>query len=221
MSLHTRCVVGICANEKRFPDKMIKHSNVQGDVKMHKLPVDNERKRAWIAQVSKERKDFQPPKKFFVCSNHFVDGKPSKEHPDPTLFLTISTNTAPTTKKKRQLFPRSRKMLNVEEPYSSNNFSYTEIVFESNMAEPQIKVKETMTDDYQESVPMRFCQLTRESDVLFYTGLENTRIFQTVFNYLQKKTSVMTYWDGSKKPLKPRKGLGSIELTEVSIRVKK
>ena len=36
------------------------------------------------------------------------------------------------------------------------------------MAEPLIKDKETMTDDYQESVPMRFCQLTRESDVVFY-----------------------------------------------------
>ena len=103
-------------------------------------------------------------------------------------------------------------MLNVEEPCSSNNLADTEIVFESNMAEPLIKDKETMTDDYQESVPMRFCQLTRKSDVLFFTGLENTRIFQTLFNYLQKKVSVMAYWGGSKKTLKPR--YGSIELTE-------
>ena len=99
MPLHSRCVVRVCDNDKRFPDKMIKHSNVQGDIKLHKLPVNNERKRAWIAQVSKVRKDIQPPKNFFVCSNHFAHGKPSKEHPDPTLFLTISTNTAPTPKK--------------------------------------------------------------------------------------------------------------------------
>ena len=52
--------------------------------------------------------------------------------------------------------------------------------------------------------------------MLFFTGLENTRIIQTLFNYLQKKASVMTYWDGNKKTLKPRnrKGSGSIELTE-------
>ena len=62
-------------------------------------------------------------------------------------------------------------MLNVEETCSSNNFGDTKIIFESNMAEVLIKDKETMTDDYQESVPMRFCQLTRESDVLFLTGL--------------------------------------------------
>ena len=78
---------------------MIKHSNVKGDIKMHKLLINNERKRAWIAQVSKERKDFQPPKTFFVCSDHFVDGKSSKEHPDSTLFLKISTNTTPISKK--------------------------------------------------------------------------------------------------------------------------
>ena len=86
MPLHSRCIVGVCDNDKQFSDKKIKHSNVQGDITMHKLPVNNERKRAWIAQVSKGRKGFQPLKNFFVCSNHFVDGKPSKEHPDPTLF---------------------------------------------------------------------------------------------------------------------------------------
>lgn len=77
-----------------------------------------------------------------------------------------------------------------------------------------IKDKETMTDNHQESVPMRFCQLTRESGVLFFTELENNRIFQKLFNYLQTKSSVMTYWDGNKKTLRPRKGSGSTELTE-------
>ena len=48
----------------------------------------------------------------------------------------------------------------------------------------------------------------------FFTRLENTRIFQTLFNYLQKKASVVTYRDGSKKTLKPRKGSGNIKLTE-------
>ena len=80
------------------------------------------------------------------------------------------------------------------------------------MTEPRIKDKETMAGDYQESVPIRFCQLTH--DVLFFTGLENTRIFQTLFNYLQRKASLMTYCNDSKNTLKPRKGSRSIELTE-------
>ena len=70
MPLHSRCVVGICDNDKRFPNKMVKHSYVQGDIKIHKLPVNNQIKRAWIAQVSKERKDFQPPK-FFLFVKSF------------------------------------------------------------------------------------------------------------------------------------------------------
>ena len=104
-------------------------------------------------------------------------------------------------------------MFNVEEPCSSDNFDDTE-VFESSMTEPLIKDKETITGGYQEGVPMKFCQLTRESDVLFFTGLENTRIYISNTNYLQKKASVMTYWDDSKKTLKPRKGCDSIELTD-------
>ena len=83
-------------------------------------------------------------------------------------------------------------MFNVEEPCSSNNFDDTEI-FESNVAEPLTKDKETMTDEYQEIVPMRFCQLNHESNVLFFTGLKCTRMFETLFSYLQKKACVMTY----------------------------
>ena len=71
------------------------------------------------------------------------------------------------------------------------------------MAVPVIKDKKTMTDEYQESVSMRFFQLTREGDVLVFTGLEN---------WTKKK--VMTYSDGSKTTLNPRKGSGSIELTK-------
>ena len=96
-------------------------------------------------------------------------------------------------------------MFDVEESSCSNNFNDTEIVFESDMAEPLIKDKETMTDDCQGSVLMRFGQLTCKSNVLVFTGLENTRIFQTLLNNLQKKASVMTYWDGSKKNFKAHK----------------
>ena len=65
MPLHSRCIVEVYDHDKRFPNRMIKHSNVQGDIKMHKLRVNTERKRkiAWIAQVSKGRKGFQPSKK--------------------------------------------------------------------------------------------------------------------------------------------------------------
>ena len=67
--------------------------------------------------------------------------------------------------KKKTPFPRSMKIVNVEKPCSSNNFGITEIVFHNNMTKALIKDKEAMTDDYQESVPVRSCKLTRENDV--------------------------------------------------------
>ena len=36
MEKHSRCVIGICDNNKRYPELRKKHSNVDGDI-MHKL----------------------------------------------------------------------------------------------------------------------------------------------------------------------------------------
>ena len=38
MQVHSQRVVGVY--DKRFPDKMIKHSNVQDDIKIHKITVN-------------------------------------------------------------------------------------------------------------------------------------------------------------------------------------
>ena len=49
----------------------------------------------------KGREDFEKPKHFKVCSNHFLEGKSTKCNPDPILFLKISTNTMPAPTKPR------------------------------------------------------------------------------------------------------------------------
>ena len=36
-------------------------------------------------------------------------------------------------------------------------------------------------------IPMKFCQLTREADVRFFTGLDGTKIFKVLFEHVQKK----------------------------------
>ena len=64
------------------------------------------------------------------------------------------------------------------------------------------------------SLPMTFCQITRESDVRTFTGLNGTEIFQAVFNLLKKKAAVMTYWDDSKKTFRLKKRLSSVQVTE-------
>ena len=75
-------------NDKRYMECFMKHSNVTVKLNFHKLPVDPARRAAWICQV--------------LCSNHFIDGKPTKENPDPIYIIAdrnneLSGNT--TTKK--------------------------------------------------------------------------------------------------------------------------
>ena len=54
-----------------------------------------------IKLVSKGRSNFVVPNSVFVCSNYSLDGRPINLHSGPALFLTISSNTVPTTPKKR------------------------------------------------------------------------------------------------------------------------
>ena len=100
MGKDDRCVMGSCNNDKRYPERFIKHSNVSGALIMQKLPVDNDLRSVWIHNIRKGRMEFTVPKNCFVCSNHFVDGKPTKENPSPTLFLTASMNVKGTPDKK-------------------------------------------------------------------------------------------------------------------------
>ena len=87
---------------------MIVYSNVKDrNIVFCKLPVNEERQKACIHAVSKGREDFEKPKYFKACSNHFLQGKPTKCNLNPTLFLKISTNTLPTPTKPRPL-PRKR-----------------------------------------------------------------------------------------------------------------
>ena len=118
--VNDRCVIGVCNNDKRYPDRMEIHSNVKsGKLSFHKIPKNEERRKAWIHAISKGRKEFETPKYCKICSNHFVDGCPTKENPDPTLFLTASMNVQGTPDKKlsrpppkiRKLFQNHNRLL--------------------------------------------------------------------------------------------------------------
>ena len=118
-----KCVVGCCDNDKRYRDRMVIHSNVtSGKLVFYKIPVNEERLKAQIYAVSKGREALDPPKNFKVCSNHFIDGKPTQSNPDLTLFLTISTNTLPTPNKKRP--PPKPRLLNVKPPKEKQRLKY-------------------------------------------------------------------------------------------------
>ena len=56
MGKHCRCVIDICDNDMQYPELHKKHSNVDGDIILHKLPKDGVVKAAWIKTILKGRK---------------------------------------------------------------------------------------------------------------------------------------------------------------------
>ena len=56
MGKHFRCVIDICDNDMQYPELHKKHSNVDGDIIMHKLPKDGAVKASWINIILKGRK---------------------------------------------------------------------------------------------------------------------------------------------------------------------
>ncbi len=68
-------------------------NNKKNDVdefKFHIFPKDEEQCELGAKQVSKGRRDFKFYSYSTVCSNHFAKGKPTYDHPYPTLYLSES-----------------------------------------------------------------------------------------------------------------------------------
>ena len=64
---------------------------------------NNERRRIWITKLKREttkKKPWEPGQSDMVCSDHFVDGLPTFENPDPTVHLGYEP---PVKKVRRQL----------------------------------------------------------------------------------------------------------------------
>lgn len=229
MGKHTRCVIGVCDNDNRYPERMIKHSNVKGNIVMHSLPKDKDVRAAWVHQILKGRKDITSerdlPKNCHVCSIHFFDGKPTKENPVPTLFLTVSTNTLPTPKSRR---PHKRstsecqksteikkKLFEIGSPFEEH--SYCALNPEGSLNEIGSLTKDigcNTEDQEPEPIPVQFAHITRECDVCTFTGLEGPEMFKAIFYLLKPKAAIMNYWDGQKKTLRLRKRASSVELAQ-------
>ena len=75
-----------------------------------------------------------------MCSNHFIDGKPTQSNPDPTLFLTISTNALPTPSKK--IPPPKPILLIVKSPKEKKRLKY-----DDEIASKQIVASSTVAEN--------------------------------------------------------------------------
>ena len=94
-----RCWVAGCNNDQRYPKQLIIKSHVIERLTWHYFPTDEEKRKRWAEMVSKGRENFNPGVATFVCSNHFLDRKPTMNHPCPALFLTVRDRKPPAKRK--------------------------------------------------------------------------------------------------------------------------
>lgn len=121
MGKHNRCCVGPCDNDKRYPEKYIIHSNVTSrKIVFHKFPTNEQNRKLWTSQVLRGRKDWVPGNYTYVCSNHFINGKPTSNNPVPTLFMSGPANATNPTKYLRKPPTKRQKLeLNEQKPSCS------------------------------------------------------------------------------------------------------
>lgn len=141
-----------------------------------------------------QKKDWSPGN--HTCSNHFIDGKPSKINPSPTLFMSVPANPLTPTKRRS---PRKRAFVAYDQ-VSSSYVEESSAHNQNNTDNEQIIIDKmgNMSTQTDHVVHINL-QLSREADVRFYTGFDSNEMFQLIFDYVKVKASLMTYWDGSKK----------------------
>ena len=201
-------------NDKRYPQDYVKHGNAKEDITMHALPKDGTVRKIWVQQILKGRKDLKSekdiPNNCFVCSNHFLDGRPTKSNPSPSL-LTVSTNTAPAPKyrkspPKQKALPHKTENAKKKLGFFDGHFSTGQNEFigahniESNSKTIEPGLDEINVDECEAlPIPMSFAHITREPDGSTFTGIEGKAMFNGIFEMLKPKAKVMTYWDGKKR----------------------
>ena len=184
MGKHDRCCIVGCSNDKINPNEYVKRPHIT-DLKFHITPSDTEKRQIWEKQIGKGREGFKIGASMHVCSNHFQDAKPTTANPYPTLFLTESD-----IKKKSPVKRKSRK---TAEPIPSKRLQKAGA---SGSQEPSPLAPGTLS----------FTQLTRESDVKFYTGDKSTDLFKLIFTFMSIKAINMRYWKGKKQTQLETKG---------------
>ena len=67
---------------------------------LHPKPKDDLDSRMWLKNLNLK----SPPKALYVCSFHFVDKKPTTEHPYPTLYLGYEAKLPKTRRVLKRVF---------------------------------------------------------------------------------------------------------------------
>ena len=177
-----RCCVGGCDNDRRKPEKWVVKSHVSY-LQWHSFPSDEKKKKDWEINIGKGLEAFTAGTCKKVCSNHFVDARPTEANPHPTLSLVASDKRK--SPRKRRTIQKAAGMKKVK----------------CSLDTPQDPEN---TEDQPPPPPLpslTFAHLTRECDVRLHTGFKNADMFRLVFQTVENKARRMQYWKGQKQTL--------------------
>ena len=114
-----------CAAAGCFSDtKKIGKYGYMSEITFHPFPTKKKapklRKR-WLELLRRE--DYDPPPHHRLCSRHFVDGKPTDDHPYPTLFEYNNYKLSKNPRATSVLDKRASASVNVDSDYADTTTS--------------------------------------------------------------------------------------------------
>ena len=206
---YTCCVPGCFSNSKKH----------KGQFSFYVFPKDPKLRRKWLLNIS--RKNFSPTTGHRACSAHFLGGKKSYQNAVPTVFPLKKSHQRPKRKARRPLIRHKDSMIQdtVMESTQNNGINGVDEE-ESNEDKGEGSEIKTVNDlDTLDAIKTRIALLEHEkqqleqkitmerfgverfalsdSDMQFYTGLDNYVQFKALFDFLDGNCcacSRLNYW---------------------------
>ncbi|XP_057673018.1 uncharacterized protein si:dkey-56d12.4 [Corythoichthys intestinalis] len=145
----------------------------------HQKPKAEDESRMWLAALKLKN----PPKRLYVCSYHFVDRKPTKEHPFPELWL--GCDRPPETKKgKRKRNFQSNEIAESDEPkFRDATTQWEDFTWRDHTYASVVPCVHKATQT--EIQPTAYGVIVDDSSSLLYTGLKLLNFYTLVSTMLQ------------------------------------
>ena len=81
-----RCCIGVCNNDRRYPENIFVRLHVS-NFQFHGLPKDKKLRQIWHDKIRQGRQNYIESAYVKICSNHFEDGECTFRCSVPTLFF--------------------------------------------------------------------------------------------------------------------------------------
>ncbi|XP_020898606.1 uncharacterized protein LOC110237362 [Exaiptasia diaphana] len=207
------CVPGCFNNSKK--DK--------GRLSFYVIPKDNELRKLWFHKIS--RQGFKPKKEqisgFRVCSEHFEGGAKTYSVNVPTIFPLSKSHVTAQKEPRRKLNRHTIDSSSVEENAreSSCSIKLTTNKMDDSNCEVSEQEKIAMLEEKLMSLDLERKQLLAridierfgverfrmsDSDMLYYTGLENYEFFKALYEFLDSDCgaiSRLNFWGSNNSSL--------------------